>query len=272
MTALVAWAWLPCGTGPRANAREFTLISPVAGNVELETDRDAFTPAVSTVGQNIFVIETSYTFVDNRLTFDTHSLPELLVRYGISPRVELRLGFNYEVGGGGNVVSANEGDEGFEGMGVEDEARMLYGIKSMLTDQNGWLPESCVILEGFTPTSGRATASQLVATYALGWELGKRRRVDMALRYATGNEELDGFNRFAPSIVYRVPVTERWNVHAEWFGVFSNGKANESSYNFISPGTHYLITPDLELGWRFGFGLNDESANFFSNWGLGWRF
>jgi hypothetical protein len=35
---------------------------------------------------------------------------------------------------------------------------------------------------------------------------------------------------------------------------------------------HYLVTPDLEVGVRVGWGLNDQSARFFSNAGFGWRF
>lgn len=79
---------------------------------ELETDRDAFTPATSTVGRGIAVVESSYSFIDNRSVKDTHSLPELLLRRGLTENIELRLGWNYEVGGTGDVVSGNEGGEG----------------------------------------------------------------------------------------------------------------------------------------------------------------
>jgi hypothetical protein len=35
---------------------------------------------------------------------------------------------------------------------------------------------------------------------------------------------------------------------------------------------HYLITPNLEVGLRLGWGLNEQSAAFFTNVGFGWRF
>jgi hypothetical protein len=35
---------------------------------------------------------------------------------------------------------------------------------------------------------------------------------------------------------------------------------------------HYLVTPNLELGLRVGWGLNDQTARFFSNVGIGLRF
>ncbi len=42
--------------------------------------------------------------------------------------------------------------------------------------------------------------------------------------------------------------------------------------NDTRPGVHYLITPNLEVGVRVGWGLNDQSARFFANAGVGVRF
>ena len=72
---------------------------------EIETDRDSFTPATGVVGKNRLVLESAYSFIDNRNVPETHSLPELVARYGISENIELRFGYNYEVGGAGNPVS-----------------------------------------------------------------------------------------------------------------------------------------------------------------------
>ena len=65
---------------------------------------------------------------------------------------------------------------------------------------------------------------------------------------------------------------ERWNVHAEYFGLFSHAREADFVRHFVSPGVHVLLTPDLEVGVRLGWGLNDQSARFFSNVGVGWRF
>jgi hypothetical protein len=61
-------------------------------------------------------------------------------------------------------------------------------------------------------------------------------------------------------------------VHAEYFSIFSTDKAEEFTRHFFSPGAHYLITPDVEVGVRVGWGLNDQSTRFFTNVGFGWRF
>lgn len=238
----------------------------------LETDRDSFTPATTTVDPRRWIVESSYSFIDNRRTFDTNSVPELLWRYGIVERLELRLGWNFEAGGGGNIISSVEGEEGLEGPRFERESRALYGLKWRVNDQAGWMPESSLIVEGFTPTSGDATATEATATYVWGWELPRHWKLDGALRYATSTDHGDDFALWSPSLVLRVPVGERINVHAECFGSVPQGRAGGQSQYFFSPGLHYLLTSDLEVGVRVGWGLNDSAARFFSNVGLGWRY
>ncbi len=71
-----------------------------------------------------------------------------------------------------------------------------------------------------------------------------------------------------PGLSHRCDST--W--HVEYFGIFSSGKNEEYERHFISPGVHYLINPNLEVGARVGWGLNDKSARFFTNVGFGWRF
>lgn len=239
---------------------------------EIETDRDSFTPATSVVGRGRTVIESAYSFLDNRKVAETHSLPEFIARYGISKRIEMRLGYNYEVGGAGNPTSGNVPDDLEDKPHLEHESRFLYGAKVWLSQQNDWMPKSSVILQGFTPTSGEATATSFSATYVFGWQLPNNWVWDSAMRYSTGNFEEDSFNVWSPSTVLKLPLGKKWKAHVEYFGVFTEGRATESVQHFFSPGIHYLITPDLEIGVRVGWGLNDQSPNFFSNVGGGYRF
>lgn len=250
----------------------------------IETDRDSFTPATTTVGRGRLVVESAYTFVDNRNVAETHSYPETILRFGLSERLELRVGWNYEVGGAGNSTSG-QGEGGAEepelpgGMGgteegpkIERAARMAYGAKLALMKQEGFLPESAVILQGFTPTEGPSTTTTFVGSYVLGWKLLSDMKLDAGVRYGTAEEEGDRFGNFAPSVVLRVPMGERWTAHAEWFGIFSDHRETDAELQYASPGLHYLVTPDFEVGVRVGWGLTDQSAKFFCNSGIGVRF
>ncbi len=227
---------------------------------EIETDRDSVTPAIKTVGRRRLVVESAYTFFDNRGRAVTHSYPEFLARYGITDRLEVRLGWNYEVGGAEN------------GEGLERESVLNLGLKGYINEQRCWVPESSFILTALVPTSGAETATQFFGTYAFGWELPNRWKLDAALRYGTDTFEADHFSDWAPSIVVKAPIGEKCNAHVEYFGTFRNGKEQDEVRHYISPGVHYLITPDFEVGIRLGWGLNDQSSRFFSNVGFGYRF
>jgi len=258
--AVLAWAAVaePALAQRRAGRRE-----------ELETDRDSFTFAPTTAGADTSILEASYSFIDNRTGPEAHSVPELLVRRGFGERIEARLGFNYE-GGGPGIVSGSE--FGGEDVEAEDESRVLYGTKVETSDQHGWLPRSALVLQGYTPVSGPSNKSTVVVGESWGWRFGNGWEWTTAVRYGTGFEERDAFNQWAPSSVVKVPVGDRWNVHAEYFAVFTSQKEVPLNIQYASLGGHVLATEDLEVGLRVGWGLNDTSPNVFANLGAGWRY
>lgn len=235
---------------------------------EIETDRDAFTFAPTTVAVGRTILETSYSFIDNRVGPEAHSVPELLARFGMGERIELRLGANFEAGGPGVVSGTEVGGEDVES---EQESRLLYGTKIETSEQSGWIPQSAVVVQGFTPTSGPSTASSVVVGEAWGWTFANGWAWNSAMRYGTGSEAGDTFNQWAPSTVLKIPVGERWNVHAEYFGILSSGKDEPINAQFASFGGHVLVTEDFEIGLRVGWGLTDSSPDFFTNVGIGWQ-
>jgi hypothetical protein len=244
---------------------------------EIETDRDSFTPATTIAGYHRMIVETSWSYIDRRDIADSHSLPELIARFGVNDWLELRLGWNYEVGRGPDTISSIINDDEEEELVLvrgerEEESQLLYGAKIGLTTQDGWIPQSAFIAQAGTPTFGPETATQLFTTYVAGWTFASGCKWDSAIRYGYDSEQGDHFNVWAPSTVLKVPVGERWAVHAEYFGIVSDGHADDRTSHFFSPGAHYLVTSDLEIGFRVGWGLNEEADNFFSNVGLGWRY
>jgi hypothetical protein len=244
---------------------------------EFETDRDSFTPSTTTVAAGKMMVESAWSFIDNRDVPDTHSLPELVLRQGVNDWLELRFGTNFEAGGESSAVTGSEfgesGEEAAEAGGeIERSTDVSYGLKVLLSGQEGWVPESSLIVMGSTPTSGRETATTLVCTYVAGWTFDNGWKWDSALRYGTGDAEGDRFNRWAPSTVVKIPVGEAWDLHAEYFAAFTDGRAVNTDVHYFSPGAAYMVTENLELGVRVGWGLNDEAAKFFTNVGLGWQF
>ena len=242
-----------------------------ASEWDLGTDRDAFTPCTTTVAPGTILHEASYVYIDNLGGLPTNNYPEWLLRVGATERLEWRFGVNYGVGSQGNVVTSVEVGEGTLDGSTLYETSVLYGLKVHATDQYGLLPESCLIVEATTPAYGDVFGTSPVATAVAGWELPRGGRLDAALRYAYAEGLVDWFSRWTPSVVLRLPVTDRWEVHAEWFGNYTSGLVDNTRRPFFSPGTHLMLTRNLEIGVRVGWGLAAGAAPFFSDAGLGWR-
>jgi hypothetical protein len=260
--ALIVLAVIALPAGSTARGKEIR---------DLDADRDAFTPTTLTVDPGHALIETAYTFIDNREGPETHSFPELLLRKGLTERLELRLGANQEIGSSGNVVTAVETGEGLSEE-LSAETTLFYGLKARLSDQSDWLPRSVVIVEGFTPVAGDVWGTEPVASVAWGWELLEHWRFDAAVRYVYADSEEGTFNKWQPSVVLRMPATERFEVHAEWFGTWTDGLEDDTVRPFIGPGFHWLFGERLELGVRMGWGLTHDAANYFVDAGTAYRF
>lgn len=238
---------------------------------DLGTDRDAFTPSTHTVDRGVLLHEASYVYIDNLGGPPTNNYPEWLLRLGATEWLEWRFGVNYGVGSQGNVVTSVEVGEGTPDGSTLYETSILYGLKANISAQEGWRPESCFILEATTPAYGDVFGTAPVATSVAGWELANGWRLDGAIRYAYAEGLVDWFSRWTPSVVLRVPVTERFEVHAEWFGSYTSGLTDNTSCPYFSPGFHRLVGNNMEVGLRVGWGLTADAAPFFSDAGLGWR-
>lgn len=256
-----------------ATALLASVAASLAGGEEadLGTDRDAFTPSTHTVPAGTLLHEASYVYIDNPLGTPTNNYPEWLLRIGATEWLEWRFGVNYGVGSQGNVVTSVEVGEGTLDGSTLYETSILYGLKVNVSAQDGWRPESCLIVEATTPAYGDVFGTAPVATGVAGWRLPNGWRLDGGIRYAYAEGLHDWFSRWTPSAVLRMPVTDRWEVHAEWFGSFTAGPPSTTSQPFFSPGTHVLLTQNMEIGVRVGWGLGGEAAPFFSDAGLGWR-
>ena len=239
--------------------------------IEIGTDRDAFTPSTLTVPTGSVLTEGSYVYIDNRDLPPTNSYPELLTRIPVADWLEVRFGVNYCDNGGGYLVTNAEGSPGQDDGTISYESSVLYGFKAAVTQQDGLLPQSCFIMEGFTPMYGDFSSTLPIATYALGWKTEANWRIDAAIRYVYSEGPEGWFDKWAPSIVLRIPATERWEVHVEYFSTFTVGLPDEETVPFVSPGTHYMLTDNLEIGLRIGWGMTRDAAAFFSDAGFGWR-
>ncbi len=236
----------------------------------IETDRNSFTFARMTAGDGRLIVESSYSFIDLHGEKIKNSFPELLLRYGIGDRFELRLGWNYESGrerkpDAGNIA-------GF--FGANAEQQIFYGFKTVLTKESGWIPGTAFLAQGHTPTGGPQSVTQLRIGYVLGWRLPNRWDFDAGFRFGTDNEDGRPYVMWAPSVVLKIPLTpsERLFTHIEYFSLITNGKGEDTALHFVDTSLHYLITPNVEVGAIIAFGPERHGLNIVTNVGIGLRF
>jgi len=249
----------------RLNGQEVEEAALDAEETHVETDRDSFTRSPRVVERRRCVLEGSYSILEQDAEYDGYIFPDLLVRYGTTDWLELRLGWTYEIGKFHHLVH--------EGAEKVKEGIAMYGAKVALTSADGWRPASTLIGTGYTPTSGESNDTDFSLEYAAGWELPNRWEFDAGLRWFSLAEEEDRFTEWAPSVVLKTPLlSERANAHVEYFSLLSVDREEEYQQHYIGPGSHYLLTPNCEIGARVFWGLNEDSAQFICNAGMGVRF
>jgi hypothetical protein len=258
--SLAAFPWWSSAFG-----QEFEDAGFEAEENPIETDRNSFTRSPRVVERSRWVVEGAYTFLAQDAAYDGHLLPDLLVRYGITDRLELRAGWTYEIGKLHHLL--HEDAEKVE------EGIATYGAKVQLTTGDGWLPTSALIGTGYTPTSGHSNDTDFSLEYAAGWELPGCWEVAAGLRWFLLAEEDDRFTEWAPSVVLKAPLlSERAGVHVEYFALLSVDREENYQQHYVGPGAHYLLTPNWEIGARVFWGLTEDSVRFLCNAGMGFRF
>ena len=159
------------GTSLPAHGQEFA----EGEEDDIETDRDAFTRSPRIVAPRRVVVEGSYTFFDQGAEHEGHLFPDLLTRYGACDWLELRLGWNYEVGKFHHLAHAGA-ERVEEGLGI-------YGAKFYLTSAQGWRPDSSLIVSGYMPTSGHSNDTDFSLEYVLGWKLPNELELERQVRW-----------------------------------------------------------------------------------------
>ncbi|MBS0266513.1 MAG: transporter [Planctomycetes bacterium] len=243
----------------------------------VETDRAAFVPALSSAPVGNIILESGYSFIANRHLPSEHSVPELVIRYGLTERMEARFGWNEMIGGTGTIVSPVQQQTGlfvsqFPKGTLSYVNRFMGGMKYRVNDQSGWFPASTFIFEGYVPSYGNTMKNQVSATYAIGWEFAPRTSLNASVRYATESQNRDNWGIWSPAVVFKAPFAERWTGHLESFAVLPHGQVGGKSQYFIGPGMQVLITPEFELNFRVGTGLNSASPLIYTTIGFGAAF
>ena len=77
---------------------------------------------------------------------------------------------------------------------------------------------------------------------------------------------------WSQSVALGVELTECSVLYTEWFGLYSNGLNDDFSISFFNMGVDYYLSDNLVVDLRVGVGLTNDSDDFFTGVGGGYRF
>ena len=231
----------------------------------LVTDRPDATESSETVGKGLFQLEAGYTFA-NFERVDVHSIGEFLLRIGVlHENVELRLGFNsYSLVRGADVDAS-----GLQNVGIGAKVRLLSG-----GGVGHARPTIAVLVATTIPTGSEdiePRSARPEARLAAAWDLSNRLSLGTNLIWSSikdGDlEERHTAQGLSTALGYG--LSDRWGAYFEYFGVYPTGERD--SENYLNGGVTYLISNDLQLDGRVGYGLNGRDDDFFVGFGTAVR-
>jgi hypothetical protein len=235
----------------------------------LTSDRPDFTESTSIVPQGHVQVEGGYTM--SRVEEEKAStLGEVLVRIGVSERLEARIG----------AGSFNRIDTGVAGAGdvtgFEDPS---LSVKIALTeDDPNLLPPGRPFMALLLGTSVPVGDDELTtdewepfAKLALGWDLNDWWSLSSNVSYAYLADGGDRIHQLSASLSSGFSLTDRMGAYVEYYA-FSEETLDGPSTHYVDGGVTWSVSPDLQLDARVGFGLNDPSPDWFAGVGAAVRF
>lgn len=259
----------------------------------INTDRPDFTDATYTVGRGVTIIENGYTFRqindhegNNRQS--RRSLPESLVRYGVTDEFELRLKWN-----GYAMSNIHDLDTGLrtQVFGGDD---LYLGIKYELFQQNAWRPMLTMLTGTTVPVGTNGVSSnalQPFINFVPGW--GIRRWLYLKMSFGldwqkVSQSELigggsvpiatsvltfrDNIHVYHGSVSLLFQASKRVGGFVEMFTLATASGADNRPTTYVDTGLFIYATTNVQFDVRIGKRVSERVDEFFTGGGLSLRF
>lgn len=234
--------------------------------VPIITDRPDFTESSSLVPAHRLQFESGYTWTEASRSSSggdgSGTWPELLVRYGLSRRLELRLGESY------TSISPPAG----QGRRFTARDDLYLGMKIALGVQRGSRPQFAILAQATLPTGdARTTANATLPGLGVlaGWVLSPQLSLDLGVEV---NRVQGDAWELAPSASLSYSFSARLGGFTEWYGLIPlQSGSGAATPHHADAGLFLLLSPDLQLDARVGAGLNDAADRYFFGFGFAIR-
>jgi hypothetical protein len=242
----------------------FACSSVVPAQEPLVTDRPDFTESSSSVGSGVLQLESGVTYSDFQNGSDVTTIGEILARWGVAKKFELRfvLPTYSREGGGGN-------GSGFLSSGLGFKYELAQG------EGPGFLGgmEAALIASTTVPTGTSDFASsewQPSAVFCASWELGPNVGIGTNLGIGRPADDDNRYTTFWASVAVGVGLNEATSLFVELYG-FNREEDRGPSTATFQTGLVYLFSPDLQSDVRVARRLTDRGVDFVVGAGLYWR-
>lgn len=233
-------------------------------------ERFALGDRIASVTRGRVQIEGGYSFVSDTIGgagATQHTVPDLLLRVGLTERLEVRVGWPGWVSTtyGGSLSASSSTDT------LEPNVGFMYD----LWRQDGWVPQTAVLaavpitLEGNPfSMSGLQPLSQMLYCWYLTDRLTAGGATGVALFRVSG----DNFVQWQQSLNLDYLLTDRVGTFAEWEVLIDSGSDDDGAGHLLGGGFSLLWTDSLQVSWRAGLGLNDRAPDFLTDIRFAYRF
>lgn len=230
----------------------------------IATDRPDFTESSDTVPFKSTQIEVGYTAAHNGSS-TLHTLGEVLLRVGLTPKAELRVYMNSLA-----ILNTPGGNtRGFQDFAIGakwklNEATKGYGLRR---------PQTSLITAVYFPSgssSFREHNAQASVKLCLGWDLAPKWTMGANMNYANVSLAGDRFDQFSASFTLGYAWNKRISTFYEIYG-FVPGGFQAGNNTYVDTGVAYLLNKTTQLDARVGFGLNGVDSDYFIGFGVSKR-
>jgi hypothetical protein len=196
-----------------------------------------------------------------------HAIPDMLLRFGLTDRLELRLGWPGYV--------SSDSDDPAVGSGFTGTLDPNVGLLYDLWGQRGLLPQTAVLAAVPIPLEGNPFALnslQPLTEVMYSWQTSDRTAITGRSGFAIFDAAGDNYTQFQQSLSLDVILTERLGAFVSWDMLADHGSWNDTSQHMGGGGLSFLLTERLAISWRSAVGLNSAAPDFLNDIRFAYRF
>jgi hypothetical protein len=230
---------------------------PLTGAIS--ADRPGFSTSPQTVPPGHLQVEGGYQFTADRGA-DSHALPLLLIRAGLTRKLELRVSWD-----GVSWTKLNHFGSEVSGTGL--------GLKAKLIEQTRLLPAMGLLGSLSLPTgNGGSTSNGVDPTGGLLWNYnlaagpGIFGTVLMSSNTGDDGRYFEADNAIGVSL----PINARFGSFVEYYGFYR--KDESGPVHNLDGGLTFLLNDNTQLDVNGGVGLNRLADDYFLGAGFAFRF